>query len=879
MTPAVPFADRRSRPTSILTARGLRTAMAVLFSIFALWLFGWGNPGVEVVVEIRSTAGGDGEIFYARGNEGYHPDRRIPFAINPDGRWHTYRISIPEHRGLSRIRVDPGSASGTVEISRIGVDAIGNSVGLAGSELGASVASVNLMRTEASDTEYLRFATQAPDPFVDFKLPNRAGVPSRSAQKLLWLGLSVGVILLWLLAEFTWPLIRRSLSHFKVPPVLHRLAAGVSDPGALVVPPPAMALVSLALCGAVLYISLNLHQSSIGVWEELFPSTPVAQLVDLGSPKHVRSDEWNTQAPWILGQVAEGKPNYNPSIGGEEAPFLASVPVAHSSAIAQVKFYGFYLFDAETGFSWLWAYKTLGLALSFLWLLLVLTRGNVLASVLGSVWIYGSSFTQWWLSSNLPELMIAFALATTGGIYLLFAQRKIMVAVGGALVAYSVLNLLLHLYPPFIVPLAYLGAAILMGLMAEPGRAALTREGLGWRAFCLLGAVVVVGLIGGNYLMDAMPTIQAMVETSYPGHRISAGGDFPVVRLLYGFFEVFRIGEEQLPLPPTNASEASSFIILVPLLFIAIPIATFVRRENALLVALTMYCLLIGLWICVPMPRMIEAAMQAVGWRWSPPSRSVLGLGVASIIATTVLFSRIRGGTIALHPVASRWIGSFLVLGCLLGFGYLLHVADPVFFTPNKVLMASIIVAAMAAGIVHGRTTFFAVGLLITVGPALMVNPLVSGLSAIEDKPILMAATRQSDPAEDRWAVVGAFVFSQGLKAHGLEVITGSQMVPNRRTANLLDPQGKYESIWNRYAQVALRSDPGRVNPIYELRSPDLYVIGMDICGPELRALGVTRVAYTEPVPAADLRCLAPLEAPANSGVLLFRLSSRTALR
>lgn len=102
-------------------------------------------------------------------------------------------------------------------------------------------------------------------------------------------------------------------------------------------------------------------------------------------------------------------------------------------------------------------------------------------------------------------------------------------------------------------------------------------------------------------------------------------------------------------------------------------------------------------------------------------------------------------------------------------------------------------------------------------------------------------------------------------------------MIPSRERARLLDPQGKYERIWNRYAHVVLRSDPGGTTPGYELSGADLYVIAIDICDPVLAKLGVTQVAYTDPVPKADLECLLPLEAPADSGVRLFRLSSQPA--
>jgi hypothetical protein len=365
-----------------------------------------------------------------------------------------------------------------------------------------------------------------------------------------------------------------------------------------------------------------------------------------------------------------------------------------------------------------------------------------------------------------------------------------------------------------------------------------------------------------------------MINTSYPGRRVSPGGDLPFIRLIYGFFEAFRIGEQEVPLPPNNASEASSFILLAPVLLLTMPLTGFLRRRNAALTVLGIYTVVLGLWISVPLPRALEAAMQGLGWQWSPPIRSVLGIGMASIIATTMLFSRVRDGTVDLRSKASRRMAAPLVLVYLLLLGWKLHDMDPVFFSSKLIMVASVIVATMTAGIVLGRARLFAAGLAVAIAPALMVNPLVSGLSAIESKPILLAAKRQGDAVGDRWVVVGDFVLSQGLKAQGLSVLTGSTLIPNREVEGVLDPHGQYEGIWNRYAHVTMRSDPGRAVPVYEVRTPDVYVVGVDICGTALRKLGINRVAYTDAVPAPDLNCLIPLDAPTDSGVHLFRLTS-----
>lgn len=492
----------------------LRSALAAIIALVALYLLGWGVRPIHVALEMKSSTGADGEVFYSRADEGHHPDRRVAFAIASDGQWHRYRIELPKLGRLARLRIDPGSGSGPVEIRRIEIESPGRSVDLTGQRLIDSVVATNAMQADATPGSHSRFAATAPDPFVDFKLPQGSGSSSTLYLLSRWAAAAFVAGALWiLLAEFAWPRIRRRLAPtLRLPTVFHRIAAGVSDPGVLNVPARALAVVAVALLGAVVYISLNLHQSSVGVWEDVYGQTPVGKLVDIGTPKHVRSDEWNTWTPWILNQVARGNPARNPGIGGESAPLLASVPVGHPSSIAQAKFYGFYLFDAETGFSWYWAYKSFGLLVSFFWLFLLLTRGNVGGSVLGSVWVYGSSFTQWWFSIYLPEILIAFAVGCVGAIYLLFSQRRRMMGLGATLVAYAVLNLALNLYPAYIVPLAYVGVAVIAGTLIEPGRLASTK--LQWRSRLLFFGVAAASttLLLGSYLMDASASVQAMAK-------------------------------------------------------------------------------------------------------------------------------------------------------------------------------------------------------------------------------------------------------------------------------------------------------------------------------------------------------------------------------
>ena len=364
-------------------------------------------------------------------------------------------------------------------------------------------------------------------------------------------------------------------------------------------------------------------------------------------------------------------------------------------------------------------------------------------------------------------------------------------------------------------------------------------------------------------------------NTVYPGQRISESGGVPLAKLASGFFEAIRLGETHLPLPPTNASEASSFVMLAPLALLVVPWRALLRRDSALLVGLGSFCLVAVAWISFEIPATLERIMQSAGWSLVTPKRTVVALGVGSVLACVMLFARTQEGR---HPVRSSFVRRMSVVAVCLGvvvLGWGLRQLDPVFFTWTVIAIGTVASGLLAAGMAFGRIALMAAGIAIYALTTMAVNPLVSGIAALSEKPVLRAAVRVGGNPSDRWAVIGDTNFAQGLKAHGLSVFAGSQFLPDMQSISILDPTGAYEKVWNRYSTIEVRSDPARASALFRARRGDQYWIALSVCGGQLSAVGVTHMAYTIDVPPADLTCLEPLPAPADSGVRLFRLKGQ----
>lgn len=865
----------RGRLSAALTPLRVTQLVFVFFAVFAgLSLLHVFDPPPVVVLDLRAQSPGEAEFFYRSSREAFSPDRRVSFRVVGDAAWHRYSLRLPRSARTTAIRLDPPSGV-TIDIGRIGVVSARGDHRISGASFSQAATYLNhvVLRPLPVGTAMVPVGE---DPHAEVALP-----PDRS---VLWF-VALRAAVAALVALLAFPLMlersRRILGHLRATAkrIGERGGRALSDDGVVGVPSSAVAVLAALFVAATVYISLGLNQSSIGVWESMYPAQPMAQMVDFGTAKHIRSDEWNTQTPWALNQVQRGWPVENMSIGGERAPLLAAVPVRHAIAVAQPKFLGFALFDLDRGFSWWWAYKTLGLFASFFWMLLILTRGRTFTAAAGALMVYASSFTQWWLSSNLAEILIAFALAVCGGCYLLFARRLRGMLAGVAFAFYAVTGLMLHLYPPFILPLAYLGVAILAAMVVEPGRLASLTSRWRARAVAMASFVVLVGLFVWVYGPAVAGTVDAMMATSYPGHRVATSGDMPFERLVYGWFESFRTGEARIPAGTGNASEASDYVAFAPALLLLFPLSMLVRRRYALVTGLLVYSLVTALWICVRLPHPVEEVFQLAGWSWSPPARAVIGFGLASVLSIFIAFAAIQDVPRTATSALRRAIA---VIGCValaLALGLLLRRHDPDFFTVRTLSLGIAAVGAFAGALAARSNVLLGIGTLLVAIPGLQVNPLMTGLSPLLEKPVLSAARKQGSGPHDRWVVIGDFVFSQGLKARGLDVISGSQLVPNRTVASVLDPRGRSADVWNRYAHVVYASTPGAAAPTFKVNQPDLYTVELSVCGGALQQLGVDRIAYTTGVPVDDLQCLEPLESPADSGVRLFRLLAPLPIR
>ncbi len=321
---------------------------------------------------------------------------------------------------------------------------------------------------------------------------------------------------------------------------------------------------------AVLFVSLvafRINGSSSSFWYYDLHELNEARGLILGSPKPTRSDEWMVWTPAILAQLNHrpAMPVENLSLGAGLSPLLMSLPARHYSMLFRPQLWGFFFLDTEHGFSWYWNVKLLGLLGALFLLLSILTGGRLDLALLGSVVVTYSSFVQWWFSSPsmLPEMLTSWSLILVCG-WALFQPiawwRRLLISL--VLVSCAV-NFLLCCYPPFEIPLLYLGLALFIAFLWQK-RGSVGRAGWIWNAGC---AVAVVALLYPFY-RECKPSLTILAHTSYPGARRHFGGEMHWTQFFGGLMNFFD-GEQQHPDTFANTSEGSNFL---PFWILAVPV-------------------------------------------------------------------------------------------------------------------------------------------------------------------------------------------------------------------------------------------------------------------------------------------------------------------
>ncbi len=590
----------------------------------------------------------------------------------------------------------------------------------------------------------------------------------------------------------------------------------------------------------VVFSALGLNQSSVGMYgeqsETRFFEAP---------PRPIRSDEWYVRLPWILSQERNGFPSEMTSLGGHDPWINYDLPASGPEILLKPHLLTYLYLDINRAIAAEWWILVFGSAISTYVFMKALGIRRQIALPMALILIATPGF-HWWniTSSFTPILYGGF-----GGAALLASLRSNSqrLRILGALCSgwmFSCATVVL--YPPFqIATLGALGLILIVKCSHELRLGKLRNTLL-----TLSTALGVFGVLVAWFILKHRTGLSALNQTVYPGSRRASSGGQNVISVLGAPYDLkyseITVGSTNY----LNQSENSSTIFLVLPMLLLLGTGSRLREKaiakHAIHVLVVWFTCLIS-WMFLLLPSMFG---QLTLLSRVPPTRLKPAIAfTAMVLAALILEYRLHQNTRARRLLAwgffafiTLWIGARVVVNDL-----------PI--SPRTVwLLGGLWLIPLAITMSRFRIQGLWLLTIVALATAARINPINNSVDPLIKNPLARVVYQLDPNRTGTW-----MTFSGPAQVRGVIVATGVNSVastspyPDPNFWLRLDPNGQYESYWNRYAHIQMVSTVGPTT--MKLAQIDVVEVTLDPCGSEFPFPSGTYFVETDPslVPCADV--------------------------
>lgn len=566
--------------------------------------------------------------------------------------------------------------------------------------------------------------------------------------------------------------------------------------------------------------------------------------IRLGEPRVWRSDEWGTLTPLCFRQQYNTLGAYNrysQTLGSilTDNMLVYGQPSWDILTLFRPFYWGYLFFGSERGLSWFWCSRLIVLFLSWFELGMFITDGKKKLSVMLSICVSFAPFLQWWFAINgLVEMLIYGACFVLGSNYLVsraFNPRKIAVAVGMAVCA---VGYVLTFYPTWMVPVAWGFVPLFLWVVIwKFDRKVLRRvDVVPW---LLIFVITAAGLT--VLAVTSWDVIKAELNSVYPGNAPSSSGGTGLWWMMkYPISLVSRFSMNELIV------ENSSIICFAPAGFIlALWVIIKEKKKDPLLILLLGINLFLAWYYCVGIPKWL-AKMLLLSFVNSNRGPQVLGfLRLTLFVRAVALKEKApKRWLAALAAVISSAVPMRLALGFTkyepggLRYEY--------FDTAEKILVVWAILAVVFYLLYRARKSKYTMAVLgvctVVLASSIWINPVAKGVPEITKSETMQQIRDlvKEDP-QAIWLVVDMAYPATNIPAMaGADCLNTTQTYPQKTRWEMLDQEGEYEDIYNRYCHI--RASLGS-KTMLELVSTDY--VEVTLSPEELKKLNIRYIVST----------------------------------
>ena len=554
----------------------------------------------------------------------------------------------------------------------------------------------------------------------------------------------------------------------------------------------------------IMLVSFKISGSSMGCWK-LFLGDGESG-IRLGEPRVWRSDEWGTLTPLCFRQQYNTLGAYNrysQTLGSilTDNMLVYGQPSWDILTLFRPFYWGYLFFGSERGLSWFWCSRLIVLFLSWFELGMLITDGQKKISVMLSICLSFAPFLQWWFAINgLVEMLIYGACFVLGSNYLVshaFNPRKIAVAVGMAVCA---VGYVLTFYPTWMVPVAWGFVPLFLWVIIwKFNRKVLRRVDV--MPWLLIFVITAAGLT--ILAVTSWNVIKAELNSVYPGNApLSSGGTGLWWMMKYPISLVSRFSMNELIV------ENSSIICFAPAGFIlALWVIIKEKKKDPLLILLLGMNLFLAWYYCVGIPKWL-AKMLLLSFVNSNRGPQVLGFLRLTLFARAVALKEKapKRWLAALAAVISSAVPMRLALGFTkyepggLRYEY--------FDTAEKIVVVWAILAVVFYLLYRARKSKYTMAVLgvctVVLASSIWINPVAKGVPEITKSETMQQIRDlvKEDP-QAIWLVVDMAYPATNIPAMaGADCLNTTQTYPQKTRWEMLDKEGEYEDIYNRYCHI-----------------------------------------------------------------------------
>lgn len=592
----------------------------------------------------------------------------------------------------------------------------------------------------------------------------------------------------------------------------------------------------------IMLVSFKISGSSMGCWK-LFLGDGESG-IRLGEPRVWRSDEWGTLTPLCFRQQYNTLGAYNrysQTLGSilTDNMLVYGQPSWDILTLFRPFYWGYLFFGSERGLSWFWCSRLIVLFLSWFELGMLITDGQKKLSVMLSICVSFAPFLQWWFAINgLVEMLIYGACFVLGSNYLVshaFNPRKIAVAVGMAVCA---VGYVLTFYPTWMVPVAWGFVPLFLWVIIwKFNRKVLRRVDV--MPWLLIFVITAAGLT--ILAVTSWDVITAELNSVYPGNAPSSSGGTGLWWMMkYPISLVSRFSMNELIV------ENSSIICFAPAGFIlALWVIIKEKKKDPLLILLLGMNLFLAWYYCVGIPKWL-AKILLLSFVNSNRGPQVLGFLRLTLFARAVALKEKapKRWLAALAAVISSAVPMRLALGFTkyepggLRYEY--------FDTAEKIVVVWAILAVVFYLLYRARKSKYTMAVLgvctVVLASSIWINPVAKGVPEITKSETMQQIRDlvKEDP-QAIWLVVDMAYLATNIPAMaGADCLNTTQTYPQKTRWEMLDKEGEYEDIYNRYCHI--RASLGS-KTMLELVSTDYVEV---ILSPEdLKKLNIRYIVST----------------------------------